>query len=62
MKHTIRIAVLMLGLVGMYASAAVQGPTPDGGMIPTHPKVATVQGPAPDGGMIPTHPKAATSK
>jgi hypothetical protein len=56
MKHVIRIAVLMLGLVGMYASAAVQGPTPDGGMIPTHPKV---QGPAPDGGMIPTHPKAA---
>jgi hypothetical protein len=59
MKHVIRIAVLMLGLVGMYASAAVQGPTPDGGMIPTHPKV---QGTAPDGGMIPTHPKAATRK
>ncbi|MHB8216905.1 MAG: hypothetical protein ACYDDS_12585 [Candidatus Sulfotelmatobacter sp.] len=38
MKHAIRIAILMFGLVGMYASAAVpQVPAPDGGMIPTHP-------------------------
>jgi hypothetical protein len=55
MKQVIRIAVLMFGLVGMYASAAVQGPTPDGGFIPTHPKVQT-QNPSPDGGFIPTHP------
>jgi hypothetical protein len=33
MKQIIRISVLMLGLVGTYASAAVpQGPAPDGGM------------------------------
>jgi hypothetical protein len=31
MKHLIRISVLMLGLVGAYASAAVpQVPAPDG--------------------------------
>jgi len=31
MKHVIRICILMLGLVGMYASAAVpQPPAPDG--------------------------------
>jgi hypothetical protein len=31
MKKLIRIAVLMLGLAGMYASASVPQPTPDGG-------------------------------
>jgi hypothetical protein len=36
MKHVIRIAVLMLGLVGTYVAAAVpQVPTPDGGPILT---------------------------
>jgi len=34
MKQVIRLAVLMLGLVGTYVSAAVpQGPAPDGGVI-----------------------------
>jgi len=38
MKHLIRISILMLGLLGAYASATVpQVPAPDGGMIPTHP-------------------------
>lgn len=33
MKQIIRISILMLGLVGTYASAAVpRGPAPDGGM------------------------------
>ena len=33
MKKVIRIAILMFGLAGVYASAAVpQGPTPDGGI------------------------------
>jgi hypothetical protein len=33
MKHIIRISVLMLGLVGTYASAATpKGPVPDGGI------------------------------
>jgi hypothetical protein len=33
MKHVIRISILMLGLVGTYASAAVpQVPAPDGGI------------------------------
>jgi hypothetical protein len=34
MKQAIRIAILMLGLVGTYVAAAVpQVPTPDGGPI-----------------------------
>jgi len=36
MKHVIRISILMLGLVGTYASAAVpQVPAPDGSPIRT---------------------------
>jgi len=39
MKQVIRIAVLMFGVLGMYASAAVpQAPAPDGIPISTHPK------------------------
>lgn len=38
MKQVIRIAVLMLGLVGTYVAAAVpQGPAPDGGVIAQKP-------------------------
>jgi hypothetical protein len=38
MKQIIRISILMLGLVGAYASAAVpQVPAPDGAPISTHP-------------------------
>jgi hypothetical protein len=39
MKHVIRIAVLMVGLVGMYVSAAVPlASAMDGIPISTHPK------------------------
>jgi hypothetical protein len=39
MKHAIRMSILMLGLLGMYAAAAVpQVPAPDGAPISTHPK------------------------
>jgi len=38
MKHVVRIAVLMLALMGAYAYASVpQGPAPDGGVIILHP-------------------------
>ena len=60
MKHVVRIAILMLGLVGVYASAAVpQLPAPDGMPISTHPGMyssAVPQLPAPDGIPISTHP------
>jgi hypothetical protein len=60
MKQVIRIAILMFGLVGMYASAAVpQLPAPDGIPISTHPGMyssAVPQLPAPDGIPISTHP------
>jgi hypothetical protein len=39
MKHAVRMAILMFGLVGTYVSAAVpQVPTPDGGPILTCPQ------------------------
>ena len=38
MKQIIRLSIVMLGLVGMYASAAVpQVPAPDGCPIVMHP-------------------------
>jgi len=38
MKRTIRMSVLMLGLVGTYVAAAIpQGPALDGGPIPLCP-------------------------
>jgi hypothetical protein len=38
MKQIIRLSILMLGLLGMYASASVpQVPAPDGSPISTHP-------------------------
>jgi hypothetical protein len=38
MKQIIRMSILMLGLVGMYAAAAVpQVPAPDGSPIVVHP-------------------------
>lgn len=38
MKRTIRISILMVGLVGTYVAAAVpQGPALDGGPIPLCP-------------------------
>jgi len=49
MKQIIRIAILMVAFVGMYAVSVPRATALDGGMIPTHPKL--------DGGMIPTHPK-----
>jgi hypothetical protein len=51
MKQVVRMSILMLGLMGAYASATVpQVPAPDGGPILTHPPAAT------DGGPILTHP------
>jgi hypothetical protein len=45
MKNAMRIAVLMLGLVGTYVAAAVpQVPTPDGGPIITCPPQQQLQG------------------
>jgi hypothetical protein len=44
MKQTIRISILMLGLVGTYVAAAVpQVPTPDGGPILTCPPQQQLQ-------------------
>jgi hypothetical protein len=55
MKQVIRISLLMLGLVGAYASAAVpQVPAPDGMPILTKPPA--------DGMPILTKPPAATIK
>jgi hypothetical protein len=42
MKHSVRIAVLMFGLVGTFISVAVpQVPAPDGGPIITCPQGTT---------------------
>jgi hypothetical protein len=44
MKQTIRISILMLGLVGTYVAAAVpQVPAPDGGPILTCPPQQQLQ-------------------
>jgi hypothetical protein len=45
MKHVIRISILMLGLVGAYASAAVpQVPAPDGMPVGRPPLQLTLPG------------------
>jgi len=53
MKRAIRISVLMFGLVGVYAMAAIpQVPAPDGGPIPICPPQSQLQGRC-DGPQIP---------
>lgn len=67
MKKTVRIAVLIIGLAGLFVLATVpQVAALDGGPIPTHPTTALDGGPIPthpgtalDGGPIPTHPGTA---
>ena len=44
MKRTLRISILMVGLVGTYVAAAVpQVPAPDGGPIPLCPPQQQLQ-------------------
>ena len=56
MKRTVRMVILMVGLVGTFVSAAVpQVAAPDGGPIPVRAKCQTTT--APDGGPIPVRAK-----
>jgi hypothetical protein len=54
MKRTIRISVLMLGLVGMYVAAAIpQVPAQDGGPILLCPPQQQLQGKCTGSGLPP---------
>lgn len=54
MKRTIRISVLMLGLVGMYVAAAIpQVPAQDGGPILLCPPQQQLQGKCSGSGLPP---------